>query len=82
MKFFRKKPPIWYVLKPARIGQPYEKLGPFERTAIATMYKNGQLGGGALIWTNERIFANPKKPNSSRAVRLNGWKRFDELPGT
>jgi len=79
-KLFRKKPPLWYVLRPGRPGEPHKKEGPYERSTIATMYRAGQLSGGALIWTNEKIMYNPKKPSSSRLTRMDDWCRFDELP--
>lgn len=80
MPLFRKTPPVWFVLRPGRAGEQWKQEGAYTRATIGQMHANGQLGGGALLWTNEKIFANPKKPNSGRMVRIEKWARFDELP--
>ncbi|CAN8065945.1 unnamed protein product [Agarophyton chilense] len=84
MGLFRKKPqPVWYVLKPtdrsASSSHP-RREGPFTRHAIARLYADHQLPSDALLWTNERIFPNALRPNSSRPVRLMEWRRLDQLP--
>lgn len=71
-------PPVWYVLRTT--PRASQREGPYTRSTIAAMFAAAELSDGALLWTNERIFPNPARPNSARLVRISEWRRVDQLP--
>lgn len=72
---------MWFVLDAPRSGvKPAMRQGPYTRATIVEMLAQGQLEGGKLIWTNERIFPNAAKPRSGRLIRILDWLRLDQFP--
>lgn len=51
------------------------------------MVKEHTLSDTDMVWTNERIFPNTKRPRNillicfkKKITRQTNWKRFDQLP--
>ena len=81
-------PPQWYVMRASvRPGEVCAREGPYSRAGIAQMVKECTLADNDMVWTNERIFPNTKKPKhvclicfKKKLTRQTQWKRYDQLP--